>query len=165
MIAGELAPASGTIRLGVDGMRYLPQRLDLIDGTRSVLDNVRAHAPVATDNELRARLARFQFRGDRVEQAAGTLSGGERFRATLAALLSAQPPPQLLLLDEPTNNLDLASVGQLERALDAYRGALIVASHDLPFLRRIAVTRWLALDRANGLVDLDAAPEPGAAGP
>jgi ATPase subunit of ABC transporter with duplicated ATPase domains len=71
------------------------------------------------------------------------LSGGERFRAVLAALLSAQPAPQLLMLDEPTNNLDLASVAQLERALDAYRGALIVASHDLPFLRRLGITRWL----------------------
>jgi ATPase subunit of ABC transporter with duplicated ATPase domains len=156
LIAGELTPASGTVTVGVDGVRYLPQRLDLIDDTRSVLDNVRHHAPAATVNELRARLARFQFRGNRAEQPAGTLSGGERFRATLAALLGAQPPPQLLLLDEPTNNLDLASVRQLEQALEAYRGALIVASHDLPFLRRLAVTRWLRLDRATGLCEVDA---------
>ena len=75
-----------------------------------------------------------------------TLSGGERFRATLAALLLATPAPQLLLLDEPTNNLDLSSVRQLTGALEAYRGAVLVASHDLPFLESIGITRWLLLD-------------------
>jgi ATPase subunit of ABC transporter with duplicated ATPase domains len=76
----------------------------------------------------------------------GSLSGGERFRATLAALLLAEPPPQLLLLDEPTNNLDLASTRQLAQALAAYRGALLVASHDLAFLRGAGITRWLRLE-------------------
>src|SRR6185437_15520452 len=99
----------------------------------SVVDNVRAAAPAASVNEARASLARFLFRGDRAERLASTLSGGERFRAVLAALLLAQPAPQLLLLDEPTNNLDMASVRQLSQALEGYRGALLVASHDVPF--------------------------------
>ncbi|WP_061293794.1 ABC-F family ATP-binding cassette domain-containing protein [Herbidospora cretacea] len=123
--------------------RYLPQRLDVLDETVSVAANVRAVAPDATENEIRAGLARFLFRGDRGDQIAGTLSGGERFRAALARLLFAQP--QLLLLDEPTNNLDLASVRRLAQALTGYRGALIVASHDLPFLDSIGVTRRLDL--------------------
>ncbi|MEU4726633.1 ABC-F family ATP-binding cassette domain-containing protein [Nonomuraea dietziae] len=132
---------------------YLPQRLDLLDESLSVVGNVRAHAPTASLNQVRARLARFLFRGARAEQPVGTLSGGERFRATLAALLSAEPPPQLLLLDEPTNNLDLASVRQLSQALAAYRGALIVASHDLPFLEELGITRWLQQDRDSGLTE------------
>ncbi|MGP3960400.1 ABC-F family ATP-binding cassette domain-containing protein [Nonomuraea sp. 3N208] len=134
-------------------VRYLPQRLDLLDDTLSVMDNVRALAPSAPVNEVRARLARFLFRGERVNQAVGTLSGGERFRATLAALLSAEPPPQLLLLDEPTNNLDMPSVRQLAQALSAYRGALIVACHDLPFLETIGITRRLRQDREAGLTE------------
>jgi ATPase subunit of ABC transporter with duplicated ATPase domains len=134
-------------------VRYLPQRLDLLDDALSVVDNVRAVAPSASVNDVRARLARFLFRGERVNQAAGTLSGGERFRATLAALLSAEPPPQLLLLDEPTNNLDMPSVRQLAQALSAYRGALIVASHDLPFLETIGITRRLRQDREEGLTE------------
>ncbi|PRX62235.1 ATPase subunit of ABC transporter with duplicated ATPase domains [Nonomuraea fuscirosea] len=134
-------------------VRYLPQRLDLLDDRLSVVDNVRAMAPSASVNEVRARLARFLFRGERAERAAGTLSGGERFRATLAALLSAEPPPQLLLLDEPTNNLDMASVRQLAQALAAYRGALIVASHDLPFLEELGITRRLRQDRDEGLAE------------
>ncbi|MBV9792460.1 MAG: ABC-F family ATP-binding cassette domain-containing protein [Actinobacteria bacterium] len=132
---------------------YLPQRLDLLDDSLSVLDNVRRAAPAASVNEIRAGLARFLFRGDRVAQLAGSLSGGERFRATLATLLLADPPPQLLLFDEPTNNLDLASVRQFTSALAGYRGALIVVSHDLPFLRSLEITRWLRIDHGQGLTE------------
>jgi ATPase subunit of ABC transporter with duplicated ATPase domains len=155
VIAGALAPTTGDVTVGVAGVGWLPQRLDVLDDRCSVLDNVRRSAPSATVNELRARLAQLHFRGDRADQPAGTLSGGERFRAVLATLLCAQPPPQLLLLDEPTNNLDLRSVEQLAEALDTYRGALIVASHDVPFLHTIGVTRWLSLDRLDGLTETD----------
>jgi len=127
---------------------YLPQRLDILDDSRTVIENVRSAASV---NEVRASLARFLFRGERADRVAGTLSGGERFRAVLASLLLAQPSPQLLLLDEPTNDLDLASVRQLTGALEGYRGAILVASHDLPFLRSAGITRWLRLDRHVGL--------------
>ena len=130
---------------------HLPQRLDILDDSLTVVANVRRVAPDASVNEVRAGLARFLFRGARADQVAGGLSGGERFRAVLAALLLAQPPPQLLVLDEPTNNLDMASVRQLSQALSCYRGALIVASHDVPFLHSIGITRWLALDRAGRL--------------
>src|SRR6516225_3445822 len=134
---------------------YLPQRLDILDDSLTVVDNVRAAAPAASVNEVRAGLARFLFRGARADQVAGTLSGGERFRAVLAALLLAQPPPQLLLLDEPTNSLDMASVRQLSQALFCYRGALVVASHDLPFLRSVGISRWLRLDRDGRLAAID----------
>ena len=149
-IAG-VAPRPGlTVRLG-SVVGYLPQRLDILDDSLTVVDNVRAAAPAASVNEVRASLARFLFRGERADRVAGTLSGGERFRAVLAALLLAQPAPQLLLLDEPTNNLDMASVRQLSQALEGYRGALLIASHDVPFLRSAGITRWLRLDRETGL--------------
>ncbi|MER7571150.1 ABC-F family ATP-binding cassette domain-containing protein [Streptomyces sp. NPDC126514] len=144
-IAGELQPVSGEARAHVP-MRFLPQRLDVLDGERTVAENVARFAPAATNNRIRARLARFLFRGARADQKAATLSGGERFRAALAALMLAEPAPQLLMLDEPTNNLDMASVKQLTTALESYEGALIVASHDLPFLQSIGITRWLLLD-------------------
>ena len=134
---------------------YLPQRLDGLDESASVVENVRAVAPAASVNEVRAGLARFLFRGPRADQPAGTLSGGERFRAVLAALLLAQPPPQLLLLDEPTNNLDMASVRQLSEALSCYQGALLVASHDVPFPRSVGITRWLRLSRDGRLREID----------
>ncbi|MFF9813289.1 ABC-F family ATP-binding cassette domain-containing protein [Streptomyces sp. NPDC014006] len=144
-IAGELAPVSGEATAHVP-LRFLPQRLDVLDGELTVAQNVARFAPGATNNRIRARLARFLFRGARADQMAATLSGGERFRAALAALMLAEPAPQLLMLDEPTNNLDMASVNQLTTALESYQGALIVASHDLPFLESIGITRWLLLD-------------------
>jgi len=149
-ITGEL---DGLDVRRTDAVGYLPQRLDVLDESMSVVDNVRRVAPAASVNEVRAGLARFLFRGTRVDQPAGTLSGGERFRAVLAALLLAQPPPQLLLLDEPTNNLDMASVRQLSQALSCYQGAMVVASHDVPFLRSIGITRWLRLSRDGRLAD------------
>ncbi|MFD9259815.1 ABC-F family ATP-binding cassette domain-containing protein [Streptomyces sp. NPDC059538] len=172
-IAGQLAPVSGAAVTHVT-TRFLPQRLDVLDESRSVVENVARFAPQATNNLIRARLAHFLFRGGRAERpgaaprgrgaraggprarAGGggaaaprpppTLSGGERFRAALAALLLAEPAPQLLMLDEPTNNLDLSSVRQLTEALESYEGALVVASHDVPFLESIGITRWLLLD-------------------
>ncbi|MFF8281582.1 ABC-F family ATP-binding cassette domain-containing protein [Streptomyces albus] len=154
-LAGQLAPSAGRVRTHVP-LRFLPQRLDVLDDALSLVDNVAALAPQATPQQIRSRLARFLFRGQRAEQAVGTLSGGERFRATLAAVMLAEPGPQLLMLDEPTNNLDMASVRQLREALAAYQGALLVASHDLPFLRELGVTRWLEL--ADGELR-DVAPE------
>ncbi|NUK54223.1 ABC-F family ATP-binding cassette domain-containing protein [Streptomyces lunaelactis] len=144
-ITGELAPVAGEAVAEVP-LRFLPQRLDVLDDELSVVENVARFAPDATNNRIRARLARFLFRGARADQPAGTLSGGERFRAALAALLLADPAPQLLMLDEPTNNLDMASVRKLTAALESYEGALIVASHDVPFLESIGITRWLLLD-------------------
>ncbi|TXS68462.1 MULTISPECIES: ABC-F family ATP-binding cassette domain-containing protein [unclassified Streptomyces] len=144
-IAGELPPVSGEARTHVP-TRFLPQRLDVLDDGLTVAENVARFAPDATNNRIRARLARFLFKGARADQPAGTLSGGERFRAALAALMLADPAPQLLMLDEPTNNLDMASVRQLTTALDSYEGALIVAGHDVPFLESIGITRWLVLE-------------------
>jgi ATPase subunit of ABC transporter with duplicated ATPase domains len=151
-IAGEIQPLSGEAMATVP-VRYLPQRLDILDRELTVAQNVARSAPTATDNQIRARLARFQFRGRRAEQQVGTLSGGELFRAALACLLLAEPASQLLLLDEPTNNLDMASVRQLCGALASYQGALISASHDVAFLHDLGITRWLLVDRE--LTDID----------
>jgi ATPase subunit of ABC transporter with duplicated ATPase domains len=154
-LTGERVPDGMEVKIGVDGVRYLPQRLDILDEDLSVIDNVRAQAPSASVTDIRAGLARFLFRGARAEQRAATLSGGERFRAVLASLLLAEPAPQLLLLDEPTNNLDMASAAQLAQALTAYKGALIVVSHDVPFLRTLGLTRRLRQDRAAGLAEAE----------
>ncbi|NUR89402.1 MAG: ABC-F family ATP-binding cassette domain-containing protein [Nonomuraea sp.] len=133
-------------RLLTELVGYLPQRLDGLDDAASAMENVRAVAPEAPPGTIRNQLARLLLRGDSVDRPVGTLSGGERFRVSLARLLLAEPPAQLLILDEPTNNLDIASVEQLAQALDAYRGALLVVSHDHGFLRRIGAETGVELD-------------------
>jgi ATPase subunit of ABC transporter with duplicated ATPase domains len=145
--AGKTTLLRRVLPLATVPVGYLPQRLDVLDPDLSVLDNVRRTAPVATPQDVRAGLARFLLRGARVELPARALSGGELFRATLATLLLADPAPQLLALDEPTNNLDLDSVAQLVAALRAFRGALLVVSHDERFLTELEPTgSWTVRD-------------------
>jgi ATPase subunit of ABC transporter with duplicated ATPase domains len=145
VIEGDLSPERGDVQR-VDGrIAYLSQRLDLLDPDRSVAESLAAFAPSSTHTRRMHLLAQFLFRGDLVHLPLAALSGGERLRATLVCVLNAEPAPQLLLLDEPTNNLDLVSVSQLESALNAYRGAFVVVSHDESFLAAIGVQRRLRL--------------------
>ncbi|MEU0462893.1 ABC-F family ATP-binding cassette domain-containing protein [Amycolatopsis sp. NPDC006131] len=145
MITGDLDPDGGEIKRADGRIAYLSQRLDLLDDARTVAENLAAAAPGMPPSDRMNLLARFLFRGDRAHLPGAVLSGGERLRATLACVLFAEPPPQLLLLDEPTNNLDLVSAGQLESALNAYRGAFVVVSHDERFLSEIRIDRRLRL--------------------
>jgi ATPase subunit of ABC transporter with duplicated ATPase domains len=145
IISGDLVPAAGDVQRADGRIAYLSQRLDLLDPARTVAECLASSAPSLSHTRRMHLLAQFLFRGDRVHLPVSALSGGERLRATLACVLFAEPAPQLLLLDEPTNNLDLVSVAQLESALNAYRGAFVVVSHDERFLDAIGVQRWLRL--------------------
>jgi len=134
-----------------DRIGYLPQRIDGLDETRSVIENIAAAAPSIPEKELRNRLARFLIRGGTTDRPVESLSGGERFRVALAKLLLADPAPHLVVLDEPTNNLDIDTVDQLVEALRAYRGAVLVVSHDDAFLGRLDLDLTLEI-AADGTV-------------
>jgi ATPase subunit of ABC transporter with duplicated ATPase domains len=145
VVGADVHPDAGVVQR-VDGrVAYLSQRLDLLDEQRTVAESLAAYAPSLTHTRRMHLLAQFLFSGNRIHLPVAALSGGERLRATLVCLLYAEPAPQLLLLDEPTNNLDLVSVAQLESALNAYRGAFVVVSHDERFLAQIGIQRWLQL--------------------
>ena len=93
--------------------------------------------------EARTLLAKFGLGADDVLRDSASLSPGERTRAVLALL--AARGVNCLVLDEPTNHLDVAAIEELERALDAYEGTVVLVTHDRRFLERFRATRSLEL--------------------
>jgi ATPase subunit of ABC transporter with duplicated ATPase domains len=152
-IEGEACGSLLTDRAG-----YLRQRLDGLREEATTLENVQDAAPDVPAGDIRNQLARFLLRGESVNRPVHTLSGGERFRVSLARLLFADPPPQVLILDEPTNNLDIRSVDQLVESLGAYGGAVIVVSHDDAFLDRLDLDLILGMGRDGSLTELASLP-------
>ncbi len=147
VVAGEIAPTAGTLRLGVppEEVAHFDQLARRLDPERTVLESYRAANPALDETASRHALARFLFVEDGVHQVVGTLSGGQRLRAALACVLNGWRPPRLLLLDEPTNHLDLDSLAALESVLRGYGGALLAVSHDRAFLEAIGTRRYLEL--------------------
>ncbi|GAA1159842.1 ABC-F family ATP-binding cassette domain-containing protein [Microbacterium oxydans] len=160
LVAGGSAPDEHPLHAEAhtDLIGYLPQRVDGLDEQRSVFESIAAAAPHVPEKELRNRLARFLIRGATAERPVASLSGGERFRVALATLLLADPAPHLVVLDEPTNNLDLDTVDQLVEALRAYRGAVLVVSHDDAFLRRLDLDLTLEIDGEGALQEVTLEP-------
>ena len=129
MLAGALSPDTGEVQPG-HGLKigYFAQEHETLDPDRTVLENMQASAPQLTDTEARSVLGSFLFSGDDTSKPAGVLSGGEKTRLALAALIVSSA--NVLLLDEPTNNLDPASREEVLRAIRTYEGAIVLVSHD-----------------------------------
>lgn len=144
LMMGDLQPVAGTV-LRPARVVMFDQQMSLMDRNQTLYENYRRLNPGSNDNDARAALARFSFRGEGASRLAGSLSGGELLRAALACILGGTELPELLILDEPTNHLDLDSIEALETALNAYEGALIVVSHDQTFLDAIRMKRVIEL--------------------
>jgi ATPase subunit of ABC transporter with duplicated ATPase domains len=147
MMTGVLSPDAGAVTLGASvTMGYFAQhQMEQLDGERTVIEELQAHAPTAGLGVLRNLAGAFGFHGDDVEKPVRVLSGGERARVALAKIL--YDAPNLLVLDEPTNHLDLVTKRALVKALADYEGTLVFVSHDRAFLRALA-TRVLELSPA-----------------
>ncbi|AZA09233.1 ABC-F family ATP-binding cassette domain-containing protein [Corynebacterium pseudopelargi] len=122
---------------------YFAQEHDTIDPEKSVWQNTIEACPEAGEQDLRGLLGAFMFSGEQLDQPAGTLSGGEKTRLALAALVSSRA--NVLLLDEPTNNLDPVSREQVLDALRSYQGAVVLVTHDPGAVRALEPERVIVL--------------------
>jgi ATP-binding cassette subfamily F protein 3 len=149
-IARALPALGGTVTEG-KGLAvgyFAQQEMDLLHEDDTPLQLMtrlaREAAPPGTDTReqaLRNYLGQFRFEGDMVQQAVGTLSGGERARLVLATIVWQRP--NLLLLDEPTNHLDLNTREALSIALNEFEGTVLLVSHDRALLREVCDEFWL----------------------
>lgn len=136
MIMGELRPGEGYIKKGHNvEFGYYDQTQQLLDDSKTVIDELRDAYSLYTDTEIRSILGRFLFRGDMVFLTVGSLSGGEKARLSLLKLMLSGA--NVLLLDEPTNHLDIDSKEIFEDALIEFPGTAIVVSHDRYFLSKV----------------------------
>jgi len=138
ILAGVEAPSEGEREEGrnlVTGY-FAQHQAEALDPDRTVLQEVLHGLDLQPEGVARGILGRLLMRGDDVYKEIKVLSGGERSRVALAKFL--MKPANVLLLDEPTNHLDPASREVLQEALVGFEGAIVVVSHDRPFINAIA---------------------------
>ncbi len=147
MLAGATQPDTGEVVYGHGAkLGYFAQEHEILEGERTVFENMKSAAPDLDDTRVRTILGSFLFSGDDVDKPAGVLSGGEKTRLSLATLVASSA--NVLLLDEPTNNLDPASREEILNALKAYTGAIVMVSHDEGAVEALNPERVLLLPDA-----------------
>ncbi|SAL68879.1 ABC transporter ATP-binding protein [Caballeronia choica] len=146
-IAGEISEGKG-LNIGyfaqqeLDVLRPLDTPMEhMIRLAKDTPAHMRAPGQSGTEQSLRTFLGTFNFSGDMVHQAVGTMSGGEKARLVLCMIVWQRP--NLLLLDEPTNHLDLATREALGMALNEFEGTVMLVSHDRSLLRAVCDEFWL----------------------
>ncbi|MBN8247714.1 MAG: ABC-F family ATP-binding cassette domain-containing protein [Verrucomicrobia bacterium] len=138
LLAGVLTPQAGqrTTGLRVKIGYFSQYRSEMLDASRTVLEEVFDTPRLVRETDVRALLGCFLFREDDVKKRVRVLSGGEKSRLALVKLLL--DPPNFLLMDEPTTHLDMGSIDAVITALSEFTGALIFISHDVYFIRALA---------------------------
>jgi ATP-binding cassette subfamily F protein 3 len=153
-IARDLAAIGGEITEG-KGLNigyFAQQELDVLRPSDTPLEHMirlvkdmTAAGKIAgqqtREQDLRSFLGTFNFSGDMVKQAVGSMSGGEKARLVLCMIVWQRP--NLLLMDEPTNHLDLATREALAMALNEFEGTLMLVSHDRALLRSVCDEFWM----------------------
>jgi ATP-binding cassette subfamily F protein 3 len=142
MIAQEMQPDQGKIILGygVNLSYYAQHHSEMLDGGKTILEEVYQIVPHETISFVRGICGAFLFSGEDVDKSIAVLSGGERARVALAKILVK--PGNLLVMDEPTNHLDIISSEILIDALTDFGGTVLFVSHNQAFVNRLATRIW-----------------------
>ena len=137
MVAGQLQPDAGTVKLGSVKMGHFAQQsLEVLVPELTIYEQVDQRFHLESVGVKRTLLGAFGFSGDDHEKRVANLSGGEKSRLVLALMLF--DPPNFLVLDEPTNHLDLDTKRMLVQTLEKFEGTMLFVSHDRTFLRGLA---------------------------
>ncbi len=153
-VARALAPIEGEMLEG-KGLNigyFAQQELDVLRPADNPLEHMirlvkevtaagKISGQQTREQDLRSFLGNFNFGGDMVKQAVGSMSGGEKARLVLCMIVWQRP--NLLLLDEPTNHLDLATREALSMALNEFEGTVMLVSHDRALLRAVCDEFWM----------------------
>ena len=127
IIMGEMEPDEGEYKWGVTTTQsYFPS-----DNSAYFDDWLRQYTTQTLETDIRSWLGRMLFSGDEALKKANVLSGGERVRCMLCKMMLSGA--NVLVLDEPTNHLDVEAKAELQRALQAYKGTLLLVSHEPEF--------------------------------
>jgi ATPase subunit of ABC transporter with duplicated ATPase domains len=160
IMMGERAPAQGEVKVRHEKLGYVAQNAENWRLEESLLSRLAAESAAASVEDLARLLAAHRFPFALAERPLRSLSPGERVRAALICLFQRRPTVECLLLDEPTHDLDFLATGVFESVLRAWRGGLVVISHDRAFLEAVGVGRRLFL----GTQQEDVEPVQGAMG-
>lgn len=146
LIAGRLDPQKGEIRRsGKLKVGYFAQhQVEEFDLTATAYEHISRKAPTLSPTAVRTHLGRFGLSGQKADVKVKSLSGGEKARLNLT--LICLDKPNILILDEPTNHLDMDSRQALMMALNDFKGAVILITHDWDLLSASMERLWLVAD-------------------
>ena len=139
-LLGLIQPLSGTVTQG-DYLEigYFEQEMSG-NGENTCLEEIWQEFPSLTQYEVRSALAKCGLTTKHIESKVKVLSGGEQAKVRLCKLIGR--PSNLLLLDEPTNHLDVDAKAELRRALEAYKGSILMVCHEPDFYEGLATQVW-----------------------
>ncbi|WP_367208896.1 ABC-F family ATP-binding cassette domain-containing protein [Sphingobacterium sp. R2] len=146
LILNQLTPEKGKIERQSFDAIYLDQTYSIISPNLSVYEQAQQfNTNALPEHDIKIRPNRFLFGKEDWNKPCAPLSGGEKMRLILCCLTIQQQSPDLIILDEPTNNLDLQNIRILTRAIQLYKGTILVISHDEVFLNEIHVNKVITL--------------------
>ena len=142
VLLGKLRQSEGEVRLNDQARAkiFTQHHLDQLDNSMTALEFLQHKFPQHNEGMLRGYLGRFGFDKILAEQKIEKLSGGQKSRVAFAILTFSQP--HLVIMDEPTNHLDIETIESLIEALKAFKGGVIIISHDRYFLSQVAEEFW-----------------------
>ncbi|WP_346316112.1 ABC-F family ATP-binding cassette domain-containing protein [Chitinophaga sp. YIM B06452] len=146
LIMGTLLPTMGVLDRAPCNIIYLDQQYGFIDAGKTVFEQLaQSDQQRLPPHTLKMLLHRYQLGIELWDKKCAQLSGGEKMKLTICCLFVSNAHPDMIILDEPANNLDISSLEVLTHALKAYKGTLLLVSHDAVLAEELGIERFIDL--------------------